>query len=131
MRYAGMLLVVLMVTGIAASGFGHPPDGVTAKFDTGELLLTVNVMHGVKDEAKHYVDEIEVEVNGKKMIEQKFGRQTDMKVQEAVYRIIDAKVGDKIKVTAACNITGKKSVELTVEKKVEKEKEEGEAEVGE
>ena len=128
MKYAGMVLVVLTVTGIAASGFGHPPSAVTARFDTDESLLTVNVMHSVRDAAKHFVDEIEVEINGKKMIEQKFARQTDMGMQEVVYRVIDAKVGDKIKVTAGCNISGKKSVEITVEKAVKEKKAEAEAE---
>ena len=128
MKYAGMLLVVLAVTGIAASGFGHPPSAVTARFDTDESLLTVKVMHGVRDAAKHFVDEIEVEINGKKMIEQKFEGQTDLGVQEVVYKVIDAKVGDKIKITAGCNISGKKSVEITVKKTVEEEKGEAEAE---
>jgi hypothetical protein len=119
-----MLLILIAVMATATSGFSHPPSGVTARFDTDEHLLTVTVMHSVKDAAKHYVDEIEVDLNGKQMIKQQFNRQTDMKVQEVVYTVIDARVGDKIKVTADCNISGKKSVEITVEKKVE---EEGEA----
>ena len=127
MRYAAGLLILTAVTAIATSGFGHPPGAVTARFDTDEHLLIVTVMHGVKDAAKHYIDEIEVDLNGKKMIEQRFNRQTGMEMQDAVYRIVDAKVGDKIKVTAGCNISGKKSVEITVEKKVEQEGE-GEAE---
>jgi hypothetical protein len=120
-----MLLTLMAVTATATSGFGHPPSGMTARFDTDEHLLTVTVMHSVKDAAKHYIDEIEVDLNGKQMIKQQFNRQTDMKLQEVVYKVIDARVGDKIKVTADCNISGKKSLEITVEKKVE---EEGEAE---
>ncbi len=125
MRYAVTLLVLIAVTGFATSGFGHPPSEVSARFDTDNQLLTVTVMHGVKDASKHYVGDIEVELNGKKMTEQQFMRQTDVNVQEAVYKIIDAQVGDKIKVTAACNISGKNSAEITIAKKVEKQQAEG------
>ena len=124
MRYATALLVVVVVTGLASSGFGHPPSDVTAHFDTGISMLTVTVMHTVNDANKHYVDEIEVELNGKKVIEQKFARQIDTNTQEAIYRIIDAAPGDKIKVTAACNISGKQRVEITVEEP-EEEKQAG------
>jgi len=117
MKYAPALLVLPLVAGLATSGFCHPPSEVTARFETDDLLLTVTVMHGVRDAAKHYIEEIEVELNGKKMIEQKFRSQGDGKVQEAIYRLIDAKVGNEIKITAGCNISGRKNVVIRVEEK--------------
>ena len=130
MRYQAALLVPIALTALATSGFGHPPSAVTARFDTDEHLLTITVMHDVRDAAKHYIDQIEVEHNGKKIIEQRFKQQIDLNTQEALYRIIDARVGDKIKVTARCSISGKKSVEIPVEKKIEKKQGDAEVETG-
>jgi desulfoferrodoxin (superoxide reductase-like protein) len=55
-----------------------------------------------------------VELNGKEIIQQLFKRQTDGQEQKVMYVIVDAKEGDKITVTAYCNIAGKKNQTLDV-----------------
>ena len=111
------LPIIIAMLGIFASGaLANPPDSLRMNLDsTG--LLTVQVFHLVKDPAKHYITKVVVELNGKTIIQQSLSSQTDNKVQELIYKIIDAKVKDKIAVTANCNITGKKKDILTVGEK--------------
>jgi desulfoferrodoxin (superoxide reductase-like protein) len=129
--YVCLMLVVLSGSTVLA----HPPGSITLKYDLPLQLLTIEVQHPVKDAGKHFVDKVEVSLNGKKVIEQKFMSQTDGKVQTVFYKLIDAKVGDTIEVAAGCNIAGnsKGTLEVTKPKPVkegEKTEEMKEAEGG-
>jgi len=91
----------------------HPADSLVMSIDSNGLL-SIQIYHPVKDHAKHYINKVTVELNGKEIIQQSFKSQTDKTVQELIYKIIDAKENDKITLTAYCNITGKKKEMLTV-----------------
>ena len=65
------------------------------------------------------MDRIVVELNGERMIEQKFRSQSDSTIQLVEYNIIDAKAGDEITVIARCNISGQKKAQITVAEQVE------------
>ena len=124
-----LALVGLACLLTAVSVSAHAPKSLDTEFDTETHLLTVTVYHGVKDAAKHYVDKLEVELNGEKVVEQSFGSQPDLEKQAALYMIADAKVGSKIKVVAHCNISGKKSHTIEVKEKVKpKEEDKGKGE---
>jgi desulfoferrodoxin (superoxide reductase-like protein) len=92
----------------------HPPGSVELEFDSESKLLNVLVPHSVNDASRHYITKLIVDLNGKKVVEQKFRSQTDDGEQRVLYTIHDATEGDKIKVTAFCNISGKRSSEITV-----------------
>lgn len=105
-----VLATVLCVLPLLA----HAPKGVEVEFDPQSGILDVLVTHGVNDASKHYIYRIIVELNGEKVVEQKFSSQTNADEQNVLYTIHDAKEGDKIKVSAFCNISGKRSGEITV-----------------
>ena len=110
----GLVLVFL-----ASSALAHPPKDVKIEFDQGEKMLTVTAYHDTKDATKHFASVIEVELNGEKVIEQKFKSQVGADAQKARYWLNDAKIGDEITVTATCSIAGKKKATLKIEKKAE------------
>lgn len=110
MRILGVILAML----IASSVLAHPPKSLSLEYDSDSDILTVDVMHSVKDAAKHYVNKVVVKLNGRKIVEQTFKRQVDEEVQQVTYKVIDAVEGDKLTVTGYCNISGKKSAELIV-----------------
>jgi hypothetical protein len=116
MKRLAFMVMLLALLGLFSTGWGHPAKGIEMQFDAAQGLLTVTVSHDVKDAAKHYIKTIVVELNGRKIIEQDFSRQVDNQVQEAVYRIIDAAVGDQLQVIATCSIAGTKKQVLKVEK---------------
>ena len=106
------LIIALVLVSVPL--LAHSPSSVEAEFDPETRILNLEINHPVNNPTRHYVSKVIVELNGKKIIEQKFGSQTDEEEQDVLYSIHDAKTGDKIKVTAYCNISGKKSSELVV-----------------
>ncbi|UCC12593.1 MAG: hypothetical protein JSW02_03425 [candidate division WOR-3 bacterium] len=113
MKYWMMSIIVSLV--FTGFGFAHPPTGVEMEFNYETKVLTVFVTHPVNKIDKHFVDKVVVELNDKEIVTQTFRKQKDGEAQEAMYIIVDAKVGDTIAVTGYCNVSGKKKVSLTVE----------------
>ena len=93
----------------------HPASTIDAKFDLKESILKVTLKHETGDITKHYIENVEILINGKKAVMQLFLSQTDGKEQVAQYKIIDAKKGSEIKVSGECNKGGTKSVTIKVE----------------
>ncbi len=113
--------ITLLFAGLA---FGHAPKKIEAEFNLDDHVLTVTVYHQVKDAAKHFVEEISVELNGKDIIEQELFAQETPEEQTVLYRITDAGPGDKITISAECSMAGEKEVTIKVkEAKKEKKKE--------
>lgn len=124
MKHSILFIIIAIICIFANGSLAHPPDSLKLSVDTTGTLL-VKVYHPVKDQVKHYINQVLVELNGKEIIKQTFNSQTDKTAQELIYKIIDAKANDKITVTAYCNITGKKkdTLTLTVSEKSETEEE--------
>jgi desulfoferrodoxin (superoxide reductase-like protein) len=105
-----MIVFVLFMVPLLA----HPPQSLKLEFDTETSVLSVTVNHNVNDATRHYIKQVEVELNGQKIIEQSFKKQVNNEEQQVCYRIIDAKQGDRISVEAYCSISGKKKAQLVV-----------------
>jgi len=110
MKY--ILLLVFIIGSALLSA--HPASEVTLTFDQETSILTVNFDHKVKDADKHFIYEILVYLNKDKIIEQNIEHQDNTETGSVIYKIIDAKSGDKIKVRTNCNKTGKKSAEIEI-----------------
>ena len=106
-------LAVLASTGV---GLAHPPKDVQIEFNPDNHMLMVMAAHDTKDATKHYIGDIQIDLNGEKLIDQKFKTQPTADMQMGHYLINDAKIGDMLTVTAVCNIAGKKAVTLKIEK---------------
>jgi hypothetical protein len=106
-------LAVLMLAG---AGLAHPSKDVQLDFNADNHMLMVMAAHDTKDPAKHFVGTIQVDLNGEKVIDQKFKSQPTADMQMGHYLINDAKIGDTLTITATCNIAGKKAVTLKIEK---------------
>jgi desulfoferrodoxin (superoxide reductase-like protein) len=109
MRFIIIALALFMMPLLA-----HPPNNLNLKFDTETGVLSIAITHSVNDASRHYIKKVEVELNGQKIIEQSFMKQSDNEEQQVLYKIIDAKKGDNIAVEAYCNISGKKKAQLVV-----------------
>ncbi|MFA6583843.1 MAG: hypothetical protein WCS77_06055 [Elusimicrobiaceae bacterium] len=106
------LIAATLLACCAGAVYAHPPAKIEAKFSGDQLDITIT--HNVKDAAKHFIDDIIVKFNGQELAVQKCLRQTDNDTQLAVYRIAGLKKGDKLSVTAKCNKSGEKTVEVSV-----------------
>jgi hypothetical protein len=110
------IIALIIAASFFASIYAHSASDVKADFNEGTKILNVKYDHSVKDPASHYIEEVTVDLNGKEIISQKLIMQDDNKNGSVLYKIPEAKAGDKIVVKTKCNKFGKKKFELTVEK---------------
>ena len=109
---------ILILAGFLCVGFiltAHPASQVDLSFDKETSLLTVDFMHKVSDADDHYIFEVIVYLNKEEIITQMVEKQDTNEGGSLVYKIIDAKVGDTLRVKTNCNKSGKKSGELEIE----------------
>ncbi|GEM_PF-419107 len=103
-RFAPILLVLAI---ICSAALATPPDSIRLSFDPTTHILTSTIYHPVRSNpAGHHVAKVVVDVNGAVMVTQTFQSQTDTKVQEVSYVLVDVKDGDKIGLTAVCSLYG-------------------------
>lgn len=94
---------------------GHAPSNVILEFDKETHILEVKFDHNVRDIVQHYVEEVNVLLNGKEIIIQTLNRQDNVNGGLLVYKIIDAKPDDRIRVQLKCSRGGNKSDVIQVE----------------
>ncbi|MGM0508299.1 MAG: hypothetical protein ACQERZ_03945 [Fusobacteriota bacterium] len=107
-----LLLVGLVL--LSAGIFAHAPKEIELKVDTKTKELEVKISHGVPNVTKHYVNQLEVFINGEKKIIQNSKTQINSDYQMVKYILPDIKKGDKLEVKADCNIYGSKKKNITI-----------------
>ncbi len=102
-----------VLTFLAAPVSAHPPSSVIPAYDpaTGELRVTIT--HTVPNPDRHYIGNVAVFINGGLVNETAYSFQPSPDIFTYIYPIT-AQPGDKITVTAGCNLAGSGSNELTV-----------------
>ena len=108
-----LLLSVFIVT--CNSAYAHPPSDIKVEHNSNARMLTVIITHPVSNSEKHFINKIDIWLNGEEVIEHKISKQDNNKYQFAGYMIPDAKPGDTITVEAYCNISGKLKKDIKVE----------------
>ncbi|MEO0094964.1 MAG: hypothetical protein ABIL66_03635 [candidate division WOR-3 bacterium] len=115
-----LILITILIIAIARISYAHPPSDIVAEFDTTNKILQVTVQHPVRDAQKHYISKIEIELNGKQIIEQESSRQIDNITQKYLFIIPEAKMEDNISIEAYCSISGKKKLTSLIKQLVKK-----------
>jgi oligoribonuclease (3'-5' exoribonuclease) len=109
-----LIRVAILCSIMVGVAWAHPPSGIDLKFDVGSSLLSVRIEHQVKDMTTHFIAKAVVMLNGKEIVVQKMSRQMNNVEQGLIYKIVDAKPGDEIAVSATCSISGKKKASIKV-----------------
>lgn len=105
------LFIYLMIfTAIAL--WSHSPSSFN--IDYRDNMLTIEAIHSVNNPGKHFIEKMTIHLNGEEIIMQQFKAQTDGSKQEAVYRIEGLTAEDKLKITAYCNISGKRVIDWSI-----------------
>jgi hypothetical protein len=103
-KFAPALFALTVMCGAALA---TPPDSISLKFDPETHILSSTVYHPVRSNpSDHFIAKVAVDVNGVVMVTQTFKSQTDAKVQEVSYVLVDAKEGAKVGLTAVCSLFG-------------------------
>jgi len=110
-------LSLLIIAGFITLLSAHSASKVEAKFDLVKKVLTIDFLHSVKNNSKHFITEVTVKLNGKEIIKQNINIQDDNKKGNLVYKITEAKDGDTFEINTRCNKGGKKGFKLNVAQK--------------
>jgi hypothetical protein len=107
--------ILFALTVICGAALATPPDSISLKFDPETHILSSTIYHQVRSNpSDHFIAKVVVDVNGAVMVTQTFKSQTDAKVQEVSYMLVDVKAGDKVGLTAVCSLFGQVKQVLVV-----------------
>lgn len=109
-----LMVLCLGMISLPASGlYAHSPDKVVLSYDPEGRSLTVEAIHPVADPGRHFVNRLEVSLNGEKVLQTEPPRQNATGMKE-VYLLTDATPGDIVQVTAFCNRGGDRTGQIQI-----------------
>lgn len=114
MKKTAVFLTVAAFLLAASSAYAHPPSDIKITFDAKTKMLSAIITHNVSDPEKHYINKVDVGLNGREIITHQISRQDNNQAQAVSYLIPDAKDGDVLSVEAYCSISGKLEKEIRV-----------------
>ncbi len=94
--------------------YAHPPSDIKITFDPQTKMLRAVIMHDVSNPFKHYIEKVDIALNGDEIAEIGFLKQDNNQSQLVSYSIPAAKDGDVISVEGYCSISGKLKEEITI-----------------
>lgn len=104
------------LSSLASTAYAHPPSDIKITYDSRTRILKAVITHSVSDVKKHFINKVNVALNGRGTIEHSISRQDNNDTQTVSYLIPDAKPGDTLSVEAYCNISGKLKKEIKAAK---------------
>jgi len=108
-----IVIIFLLIPSISA----HPPTKLNITYDKSNSELIVNITHSVTNINNHYIESVNIKINGITIDNYNYTSQPDKTFISYKY-IISADLGDVIEVKATCNEFGSITKELTVEKNI-------------
>ena len=105
------IIMTLVLLFIAGSALANPPRSVDIVVVGRRIDVTA--IHPVGDNKLHYIDKIDVYLNGEKRIRQTFAEQAGDEIK-LVYLLPSLKDKDTVMVKATCNKYGEKSAQVIV-----------------
>jgi hypothetical protein len=109
-------VTVCLLAVLCTSVYAHPPSDITITFDSATKMLKAVITHPVSNPDKHYINMVDIAINGKEIIGHVISRQDNGSTQTVSYLIPDAKKEDILSVEGYCSISGKLTRQITVEK---------------
>lgn len=95
------------ITCFVSAAYAHPPAKIDIVYDAEGKVVAAVITHPVQDPSTHFIEKVDVSINGKEVLTHEISRQDSETMQTVTYRIPDAVPGDRIAVEAYCNVNGK------------------------
>jgi len=101
---------LIIATACAATeAWAHPPSEIKLSYDAKTRMLQMVLNHDTRKPEEHYIESVQIKINGKEAVKQIFFKQADSEKRIASILLEDVKPGDQISVTGVCNVFGKKT----------------------
>jgi desulfoferrodoxin (superoxide reductase-like protein) len=114
LKSLAILIGSLMILGQVENVYAHPPSDMDITFNPTTKVLNAVIAHAVSNPQTHFINKVNIGLNGKEIIQHAISRQDNNANQTVSYLIPDAKAGDTLSVEAYCNISGKLEKEIKV-----------------
>lgn len=108
------ILILIIVAFQSTQALAHPPNAMQVNYDVGRGELGVIVQHLVNNKWKHFVNEVVVYKDGRKVWSQSFDFQTSFRNLTIPPIRLQAIDGNEFRVVARCNEGGKYEKTLTI-----------------
>jgi len=112
MKKIALLLCGLFVASTMA--FAHPPSNIKIQFDDKTKILTAVIEHRVSNPKSHYINKVDIGLNGKEIQMLSFEEQETNTYQTVKFVVPQAKKGDTLSVEGYCNLSGKLEKEIKI-----------------
>jgi hypothetical protein len=109
-----IIIFLILSLCVSSAAYAHPPSDIKITYDSKTKILTAVIMHNVSDVKKHYINKVDVNLNGREIISHAISQQDNNINQKVSYLIPDGQAGDKLSVEAHCSISGKLEKEIIV-----------------
>lgn len=113
MKRMGLLFLFIFFA-VTAAAYAHPPSDIKITFDSQTKTLQAVVYHSSSSPFSHYIDKVDISLNGKVVATLTFSQQKSGQFQMVTYPMPDIKDQDVLSVEGYCNLAGKLKKELTV-----------------
>jgi hypothetical protein len=114
MKKRSLVFILLGLCAAASTAYAHPPSDIKITFDLKTKMLQAVILHNTSNPVNHYINKVDVGLNGKEIITHNISREDNNVSQTVRYLVPDAKDGDTISVEGYCSISGKLKKQITV-----------------
>jgi len=109
-----VLLFVLMIFSLYPQvSYAHAPQDVTLEYDSSAQTLAVTITHKSSFPSFHHIKTVEIKNNAAVISTTNYDSQPGKSQFTYTYKLA-AVQGDKLEVTATCNMSGSKTATITV-----------------
>jgi len=93
--------------------YANAPQDVKTEYNSKTQTLTVTITHKSAFPGLHHIKNVEIKKNSATISSNKYDTQSQEVPFTYTYKV-DAAQGDKLEVTATCNLSGSKTATITV-----------------
>ena len=111
--FSVLLFVLMIFCFCPQASYANAPRDVTIEYDSGSQTLAVTITHKSPFPGFHHIKTVEIKKNSVVISTVKYDTQPDKSPFTYTYKV-QAVQGDKLEVTATCNLSGSKTATITV-----------------
>ncbi|MCX5848661.1 MAG: hypothetical protein NTW65_04360 [Deltaproteobacteria bacterium] len=117
--FSVLLFVSMIFCFYPQVSYADAPQDVTIAYDSGAQTLAVTITHKSALPGFHHIKTVEIKKNSATVSKNNYDSQPKEVPFVYTYKV-SAVPGDKLEVTATCNMSGSKTATMTVSKTTEK-----------
>ena len=111
--FSAFLVVLVIFCLYPQMSYADAPQDLKIEYDSGAQTLAVTIAHKSSFPGFHHIKTVEIKKNSAVLSTTEYDTQPAESPFTYTYKVADAQ-GDKLEVTATCNLSGSKTATITV-----------------